>query len=357
MYRPDELKTKTIAIGRHRIGNGQRIFVVAEAGVNHDGDVRQAIELIDAAARAGADAVKFQMFRADDLVTETAVTAAYQQRATGEVSQRAMLKRLELSDDAFDRIRRRCEQRSILFLATPFGRGEVDRLVALGAPAIKIASTDLTNHTLLEHAADTQLPVILSTGASTETEIGEAVGLLRDRRAANHLVLLHCVSRYPTPLDAINLCAIRTLRATFDLPCGLSDHTTSVDMGAWATAAGACVLEKHFTLDQAAPGPDHAMSLSPEQLKDYIIAVRQVERTLGDGRVGLAEEESAVRAVVSRSVVSKVDIAMGTAITADMLTLKRPGTGIPAAAIDRLCGCRSCVDIPPDTTLSWNMVR
>lgn len=348
---------QTIAVGRHRIGVGQRVFVIVEAGVNHDGDVERALELIDAAAHAGADAVKFQMFRANDLVTSAAKTAAYQKSATGETSQRAMLSRLELSDDAFERITQRCEQRSILFLATPFGLDEVDRLVALGVPAIKIASTDLTNHSLLERAAGTQLPLILSTGASTEEEIGEAVGLLRKRRAANRLVLLHCVSRYPTPLDAINLGAIQSLREAHSLPCGLSDHTTSTYVGAWATAAGACVLEKHFTLDQAAPGPDHAMSLSPKQLKHYIAAVRQVELAMGDGRLGLAQEESPVRAIASRSVVSKVEIASGTAITADMLTLKRPGTGIPAAAIDGLFGRRSCVDIPSDTTLSWDMVR
>ncbi len=349
--------SKPGTIGRHQIGPGRRVFIVAEAGVNHNGCVETALEMADAAEDAGADAVKFQMFRADDLATDIAPMAAYQREGCGEASLREMLSQLELSWDAFRRIKRHCDTRSILFLATPFGKTEVADLVNLGVSAIKIASTDLTNGPLLQTAAATGLPIILSTGASTEAEIRAAADGLGHAGAGGRLILLHCVSRYPTPIAATNLRAIAELQRVFGVPCGFSDHTTSTRVGAWAVAAGACVVEKHFTLDKAAPGPDHGMSLTPSQLKEYVAAVREVEQTLGDGNIGMTPCEAEVRAVATKSVVAGVDIPAGTRLTADMLALKRPGTGIPAGDLAMLPGRCASVDIPYDTVLSWHMIR
>jgi sialic acid synthase SpsE len=346
-----------VTIGRHRVGPGEPTFIVAEAGVNHDGCAETALSMVDAAADAGADAVKFQVFRAADLVTASASTALYQQDGCGETFQRTMLLRLELTQDAFCRIKQRCEQRSILFLATPFGETEVARLVDLGTCAIKIASTDLANGRLLEAAAATGLPIILSTGASKEAEIRASVGRLRRVGAADRLVLLHCVSCYPTPIDAINLRAIAALQRAFAVPCGLSDHTTSTQVGGWAVAAGACVLEKHFTLHPTAPGPDHAMSLTPEQLAEYVVNVRRVVQALGNGTLGMTDHEADVRLVAGKSVVATVDIFAGTRLTAEMLTLKRPGTGICAGDLDAVPGRYASVDIPCETILSWDMIR
>jgi len=354
---PDDDTAHTVNIGRHPVGAGQGTFVIAEAGVNHDGSLEKALRLVDVAADAGADAVKFQMFRADELATRSAATAQYQTEGSGETSQHEMLSRLELSDAAFSRIQTRCRERSVTFLATTFGLQEAERLIEFGADAIKIASTDLTNTRLLQKVSASQLPIILSTGASTATEIDAAVECIRRAGAGRRLILLHCVSCYPTPLKTINLRAIQTLQDRYRAPCGLSDHSTSTSTGAWAVAAGACVLEKHFTLDPSVSGPDHAMSLSPAGLADYVKAVREVESAMGHGKLGLCDEEREVRAIARKSVVATKDIAAGTRITSDMLTLKRPGTGISPDNLDRLIDRTATVHIEPDTLLSWDMVR
>ena len=347
----------SVPIGRHQVGPGQRTFVVAEAGVNHDGCLHTALGMVDAAADAGADAVKFQMFRAADLVSASASTTQYQRRGCGETSQRAMLARFELSPEAFRQIKRQCDRRSIMFLTTPFCQAQVGHLVDLDVRAVKIASTDLTNTPLLETMAATGLPVIMSTGASTESEIRTAVERLHRMGVTRRLILLHCVSSYPTPVEAANLNAVLWLHRTFGVPCGFSDHTTSTQIGGWAVAAGACVLEKHFTLDPSASGPDHAMSLGPVQLTEYVAGVRLVEKALGTGRPGMSGQEAEVRALASRSVVAAMDIPAGAQLTAEMLAVKRPGTGIPAGDLARLKGRRVAVKIACDTTLSWDMIQ
>ena len=355
-YKPQE-NIRTVKIGSRHVGKGQPTFVIAEAGVNHDGSIGRALQMVDVAARAGADAVKFQLFSAKDLVTRHAPTAAYQLNATGDTSQQAMLCRLELLDDAFRQVRDRCVARSIMFLATPFGLREVDRAVALGVDAIKIASTDLTNPALLERAVSTTLPIILSTGASTESEICDAVARLQALGGGDRLILLHCVSRYPTPISAINLRSVSVLHQIFGMPTGLSDHTTEMDVGALAVAAGASIIEKHFTLDPGATGPDHAMSLSPTQLGGYITAIRRGEAAMGQDEIGLTPEEHDVRTTATRSVVAARDIPIDAVLTADMLTTKRPGTGIPASALLELVGRSVCAPIKNDTTVTWDMVR
>ena len=359
MHQRDEIESETISvsIGRHKIGPNHPAFVVAEAGVNHDGVLDNALHLIDSAVEAGVDAVKFQMFQARELATAAAPKASYQVRDRGGESQLDMLSGLELSEEAFAAIKKHCDEQGVVFLATPFGPADVTRLASLQVAALKIASTDLTNEPLLDAASQTGLPLILSTGASTEDEIRRCVGARTQQGALDRLILMHCVSAYPTPLNAINLRAIATLRQAFRVPCGLSDHTTSVETGAWAVAAGACVIEKHLTYDRTTAGPDHAMSLEPGQLREYVARIRLVERSMGDGRLGLSPLEADVREVARKSIVSAKSISIGTVLTDAMLTCKRPGTGILPVDLHRLVGRRTTVDIPCDTVLSWDMVR
>jgi N-acetylneuraminate synthase/N,N'-diacetyllegionaminate synthase len=347
----------TVDIDGRPVGPGRRAMIVAEAGVNHDGDPAKAMRLVDAAVQAGADAVKFQVFRAADLATAAAPTAEYQRDCFGDGTQRDMLARIELSSSDFSRIREHCEARGIRFLATPFSPSDVDRLLEWRPAAIKIASTDLNNGPLLRRAADTKLPIIVSTGAATASEIDRAIALLRSRRLPGRLILLHCVSSYPTPLDAANLRAIRTLAEASGVPCGLSDHTESAQTGGWAVAAGACLIEKHITLDRTAAGPDHAMSLEPDAFAEFVANVRQVEAALGTGALGMNTIEADTRRVARRSIVAAGSISAGDVVTEAMLAMKRPAGGIDPAELDRLVGRRARVDIPADATLSWDMVE
>jgi len=345
-----------VRIAGRAVGDGCPALLIAEAGVNHDGNAGDALRLVDAAADAGADVVKFQMFRAAELVTADATTAAYQ-RAGGTTSQRALLERLELSEGDFARVAEHCRRRGVLFLATPFSPPDVERLVRLAVPALKIASTDLNNLPLLRRAAATGLPLIVSTGAATADEIAAAVARLRGLGVGARLILLHCVSGYPTPLQAANLRAIAALRALSGVPCGFSDHTTSTAIAGWAVAAGACVLEKHFTLDRRRPGPDHAFSLEPAALAEYVRAARDAETALGRGGLGLCELEHDVRAVARKSVVTAKAIRAGTLLTADLLTVKRPGGGIPPDEFDAVLGRRAACDLAPDTVLTWELLE
>ena len=353
----EEKNIAPVRIGPYDVGPGRRAVVVAEAGVNHDGSVEQALALVDAAVEAGADAVKFQMFRAKELVTASAPAAEYQRQACGATSQREMLSRLELNAKGFERIGDHCHQRNIPFLATPFSVADVGRLVELGTAAVKIASTDLVNRALLRAAVDTGLPLIVSTGASSEEEIRSSVASLIDSDARGRLVLFHCVSCYPTPLESANLRAVTTLAQTMGVPVGLSDHTTSTQTGGWAVCAGACLLEKHLTLDRSAGGPDHGMSLDPPAFRKYVGDIRLAQSALGNGGLGMRELEQPVRTAAGRSIVSRNGISKGTVLSAKLLEMKRPGGGIEPARLDEVIGHRAATDIPADTVLSWDMVE
>ncbi len=346
-----------VTLGGHSVGPGRRTLVVAEAGVNHNGRLDTALMMVDAASEAGADAVKFQMFRAADLAASSAPMASYQRENARPRSQQAMLAELELSPADFRRIKQHCDAREIVFLATPFGLKELAELQQLKVPAIKIASTDLNNRPLMKATAETTLPLIVSTGASTVEEIHECLQQLKRRGAMERLILLHCVSCYPTAVEALNLGAIHTLHRKFQVPAGLSDHTTSIHVGGWAVAAGACVVEKHFTLDRSQAGPDHAMSLSPPELNEYIIQIRAAGRAMGQGRLGMTELEEEVRVAAGRSVVAASDIPAGTCLSSGHLTLKRPGTGISPSALSDLVGRKTRLHIAGDTVLSWEMIQ
>lgn len=341
-----------IQIGARAVGAGAPVFVMAEAGVNHNGKLATALRLVHAAADAGADAIKFQAFSADRLVTAGAPAAGYQKSA----DQRAMLAQLELSPLELAQVKAECDALGVLFLATPFGPRDVANLHGMGVTAIKIASPDVANPPLLRVAAATGLPVILSTGASTMDEVERAVESL-DKGGCRQLVLLHCISSYPTPQQACNFRTIATLAQRFRCPVGFSDHTAEPDTSTFAVAAGAVVLEKHLTLSRSQFGPDHFFSLEPNELSAYVAAARRAEALMGHGRREPADLEQDVRRVARSSVVSAQRIPAGVRIERAMLTIKRPAGGIEPARIEELIGKSAVEEIPADTTVRWEMVR
>jgi N-acetylneuraminate synthase/N,N'-diacetyllegionaminate synthase len=342
----------TIRIGERDVGVGCSVYVIAEIGVNHNGHVDTALRMIAAAAEAGVDAVKFQAFSADQLVTADAPGATYQRAA----DQRSLLASLELSPLELAQAKAAAEAVGLDFLVTPFGPRDVANLRALQVRALKIASPDLANPPLLRVAAETALPIILSTGAADMSEVLAAVETLADA-GCRELVLLHCVSSYPTPQSSANLRAMQTLAEAVGAPVGFSDHTAEADTAAVAVAAGAVVLEKHFTLNREQAGPDHAFSLEPDALADYVAHARRAEAMLGHGRREPDAIEMNVRDVARSSVVSATAIAAGSVIARDMLTVKRPGGGVEPARLDELIGKTVRADIPPDTTIRWEMVQ
>lgn len=341
----------------HLVGPGQPCFIIAEAGVNHDGDVGRACALIDAAADAGAHAVKFQTFRTDLLVTEGARKAAYQENGTGaDESQADMLRRLELPADSWRLLSDRCRQRGIIFLSTPFDEDSAELLHDLGVPAIKLPSGELTNLPLIASIARRGRPIILSTGMGTLGEVASAVQVV-EAAGAPPLALLHCVSDYPTAPEDANLRAMDTLRAQFDVPVGWSDHTTGIDIAIAAVALGATIIEKHFTLDRELPGPDHAASLEPDELTLLVSSVRRVESAMGDGMKAPRPCEAACAASSRRSVVLTRDLDAGTVLTADVLAARRPGTGIPPSRMHEVIGTTLDVALDANTPLCWDHIR
>ena len=327
-----------LRLGGRPIGPGHPCFVIAEAGVNHNGDPAVAHRLIDVAADAGADAVKFQTFDPERLVTAAAPKAAYQLANTGATeSQLAMLRRLVLAPEALEPLAAHAASRGLLFLSTPFDEGSADLLETLGVPAFKISSGEVTNHPFLEQLARKGKPLLLSTGMSTLAEVAEAVEAVR-AGGGPPLALLHCVSNYPAAPAECNLRAMETMRRAFGVPVGWSDHTEGLRVSLAAVAAGASLLEKHFTLDRGLPGPDHRASLEPGELAALVTAVRETESTLGDGDKRPMASEAAIAAVVRRSVHAARALPAGHVLAEDDLVALRPGTGLPPAMRRRLVG-------------------
>ncbi len=313
-------------------------FIIAEAGVNHNGDVNLAFDLIDAAKDAGADAVKFQTFITDELVTRDAPKAAYQ--TTGSLpgeTQYEMVKKLELNADDHRLIQARCRNIGIGFLSSPFTTGGVRLLAELGVEIIKVPSGEITNASLLRAVAALNRSTILSTGMATLGEVETAVGIL-EAGGVSDLALLHCTSSYPTPFADVHLRAMDTLRQAFGLPVGYSDHTVGIEVAVAAVARGAQIIEKHFTTDRTLPGPDHKASLEPCELKTMITSIRNVEMALGQARKQPTAAERDTAAVARKSLVTQVDIVAGTRLTADMIAIKRPGTGLPPDAMPYIIG-------------------
>lgn len=346
---------QNVKVADKLIGPGQPVFVIAEAGVNHNGDVRIARALIDVAVEAGADAVKFQTFRADRLVTPDAPKAEYQLQTTGDAeSQFEMLRRLELSADAHRELQSYCHAHGIIFLSTPFDEEAVDLLDELGVPAFKISSGDLTNSPLLEHVASKSKPVILSTGMSELSELIEAVSVLNTAGCENP-VLLHCVSNYPAQPAEVNLRAMQTMRSAFDVPVGFSDHTEGIDVALAAVALGACVIEKHFTLDRTLAGPDHRASLEAAKLGELVRSIRRVETALGSGRKVPAASEIETAKAARRSLVAARDIPAGATLEREMVVMRRPGTGMSPAMLNTLLARKTTRDVAAGTLLEEDM--
>lgn len=333
---------------------GRGTYIIAEAGVNHNGSVEIAKRLIDAAKTCGADAVKFQTFKAEKLVTRSAEKAEYQKRAGGAGdSQFEMLKRLELVEDDFRLLLHHCTQVGIEFLSSPFDEESADMLDSLGMATFKIPSGEITNHPFLEHVARKGKPVILSTGMSTLGEVEEAVGILC-AGGAPRLTLLHCVTEYPAPYEEINLNAMLTLRAAFGLKVGYSDHTPGIEVPVAAVALGATVIEKHFTLDNTMDGPDHRASLDPDLFGLMVQAIRNVEQAMGDGIKRPATCELKNAGIARKSVVAAATIEKGEIISLDKLTIKRPGYGIQPKDMGKLVGLRVNRTITKDEVLKWD---
>jgi N,N'-diacetyllegionaminate synthase len=345
-----------ILIDGKPVGPGKPCYLIAEAGVNHNGDLDRALTMVDVAAAAGADAVKFQVIHADGMVTRDAPMAAYQRRNLGGAAQTQydMLKKLELPREAYGALQRRCRRRGVAFLATPFDAEGADLLAELEMPAFKISSGDLNNPALLAHVGAFGKPVILSTGMGTWDEVEAALGMLRHAGTAE-IVLLHCVSSYPTELEDANLRAMQTLQKRFGLPVGFSDHTRGIELTPAVVASGACVIEKHFTLDHTLPGPDHAASIEPADLARLVRTCRTVERALGSGNKEPAVCELAVARVARRSLTAARSIPVGTILCPDDIVLKRPGTGLAPSMLESLVGCQAAMDIPAGVQFSAGM--
>lgn len=332
------------------------VTVIAEAGVNHNGDMALARRMIETAAEAGADYVKFQSFRADRLASRDAAKAAYQIAATGEVeSQFEMLRRLELSDDDHRALMAHCRSCGIRFLSTPFDEERADFLAGLGVDRLKLPSGEVTNVPFLEHAGALGLPVILSTGMSDLEEVGTGVAAL-EHAGCTDITLLHCLTDYPADPAEANLRAMAAMRDAFGRPVGYSDHTAGVAVSLAAAALGAGIIEKHFTMDRTLPGPDHAASLEPDELKRWVAEIRIVESALGDGVKRPAPSELANRAIARKSLVAAVDIAAGEAFSRVNVTAKRPGTGIAPARLSAILGKHARVAIAADALLREDMI-
>lgn len=318
-----------INIAGRQVGPSQPCFIVAEAGVNHNGRLELARQLVDAAVQAGADAVKFQTFKAERLATPTAPKADYQLQVTAKTeSQLTMLRRLELSPEAHKELMDYCARKKILFMSTPFDEESADFLADLGVEVFKIPSGEIVNLPFLTHVARKGEPMIVSTGMACLGEVETAVRAIEEVGNRN-LILLHCVSDYPAAPVDVNLRAMKTMATAFDVPVGYSDHTTGIEVALAAVALGACVIEKHFTLDCSLPGPDHRASLEPNELVALVRGIRRVEAALGLGRKEPAASEAGTAEVVRRSLVAARDIEPGAVLTEELIALRRPGTGLP----------------------------
>ncbi|MEM7164842.1 MAG: N-acetylneuraminate synthase family protein [Planctomycetota bacterium] len=347
-------RERSVAIGVRLLQSGERPFVIAEAGVNHDGDLDTALRLIDIAVAAGADAVKFQTFRTDDLVTDAAPLVEYQKRGKTAATQRQLLAALELAEDAFAVLKDVCDERGILFLSTPHTVEAVDVLAPL-VPAFKVGSADLTNPLLLERVAATGLPVLLATGMGTLPEVQRAVGWL-EGAGARDIVVMHCTTAYPCPVPDANLAVLATLAAALDRPVGYSDHTPGIWVSVMAAALGAVVIEKHFTYDREAEGPDHAASLEPTALGELVTALRQLPEAVGRAEKEPTAVEVPTIPKVRKSLTAKVAIAAGSVIVREHLSARRPQVGIGAEALDRVVGRRAARDIAAGAALEWDDV-
>ncbi len=344
----------TFAIGDRRVGPGSPVYVIAEAGANHNGDLATAKELVDVAVEAGADAVKFQTYTGTALYSSKTPRFEYlnDERGAAEI-----LDALALPREWQPELAEYARSRGIAFFSTPFDNDAVDALSAVGVPALKIASFELVDLPLIRYVSAVGVPVILSTGMATYGEIEDALAAVKES-GNRKVALLRCASLYPAPAEIMNLRAMATMREAFGVPVGLSDHTSGISVPIGATALGAELIEKHFTLSRTMEGPDHAFALEPDELRAMVAGVREVEAAMGTGRLeGPSDAEAKeMYRLGRRSVVAAADIPAGTLITREMLTTKRPGYGIKPKDLDLVVGRPARVDIEFDDVITWEMV-
>lgn len=336
------------------IGLGRPTFVIAEIGVNHDGSVRKAQELVHVAAHCGADAVKIQLFRASLLMHPSAGFAEYQRERTRAQSPADMLRQYELSADDVRRVVQSIREKGMVPLATPFSPADVETVGALDLPAVKIASPDLVNRPLLARAAALGKPMLVSTGAATLEEVERTVGWLNKWFVP--FALLHCVSAYPVPTSQANLCWIQELARQFGVPLGYSDHTTEVSAGALAAAAGAVVVEKHLTYDRSAKGPDHTASADPDQFFRYVKQIREADEMRGAPGKRVLDVEQDVLRLSRQSLVVRREMKPGDVLRVQDLTVQRPGTGLSPALIEEAVGKKFLRAVPAGAILQKDML-
>jgi N,N'-diacetyllegionaminate synthase len=347
---------KFVQIQRRRVGFDAPCFIIAEAGVNHNGQLQRALKLIDEAKSAGADCVKFQTFKAVDLVTTQAPKARYQLLQTNpRESQLKMLQKLELSYEDHFKLKAHCRKRGLLFLSTPYGFKDVDFLDQLGVPAFKVASGQLVEPVFLQYVARKGKPVLLSTGMGTMKDVEEAVHAF-EATGNRQLLLLQCTTNYPSRLEDAHLRVIPEFARRFRIPVGYSDHTTGPHAALAAIALGACVIEKHFTLDKSLPGPDHAASMNPRELTELVRTIREVENALGGNQKQPNPTELLNAKAMRRSLATAQFIPKGATLQASMLTLKRPATGIPPREWSSVLGRKVRQNIPADQLLTYSML-
>ena len=345
---------REIKIDNYLIGKTSPCFIIAEAGVNHNGDLAMAMELVHQAKRCGADCVKFQTFKAERLVTKEAPKAEYQLKTTdAKESQIDMLKKLEMAEESYRKIFQCCQENEIIFLSTTYNVEDVDFLDSLGVPAFKLASISAAEPRFAAYTAKKGKPVILSTGMATIGEVDETVRAIKET-GNEQLILLQCTTNYPSRLEDANLLAMQTMHIAFGLQVGYSDHTQDDTACIVSVALGAKVIEKHFTLDKTLPGPDQSSSYDPEEFSRLVVSIRNAEKVLGSARKEPCEIEKINAEGMRRSIVARNSISEGTVITEEMLTFKRPGTGIPVELLSLIMGRKTRRNLAEDKVIHFS---
>ncbi len=335
----------------------KNLFIIAEAGVNHNGDIRQAFRLVDAAIEAGCDAVKFQTWLTEKVYSkDRSIKPEYQQRTTDTAeSEFETIKKLELAYEEFVQIKEYCDKRKIMFLSTPDEVESANFLSQLGVGLMKTASQDVTNLPFLKHIAQLDIPVIFSTGACTLAELASGVEVISTHN--KRMIILHCVSAYPAPMDEMNISVIPNLKKMFGFPVGLSDHTSGTEVACAAVALGARIFEKHITLDKSMEGPDHQASLIPEEMHHYCQVLREVHNALGDGVKRIMPSEVNNRKAFRRFPVAAHDLPVGSILQVDDLCFKKVVNGIAPEFMDLVIGAELSCNIEADAVLTWQMLR
>ncbi|WGS66034.1 N-acetylneuraminate synthase [Marinitoga aeolica] len=331
-----------------------KVYIIAEAGVNHNGDINIAYKLIDAAVEAGVDAVKFQTFKANKLVSKYADMASYQKRSLGNSSEQLkMLEKLELKFDDFIKLKKYCDEKGIEFLSSPFDLESIKFLEKL-MPYYKIPSGEIVNYPYLRKIAEKNKPIIMSTGMATLSEVEKALDTIYEVNNNVEIYLLHCTTNYPTPYEEVNLKAMITLKEAFKLPVGYSDHTLGIEVPIAAVAMGAQIIEKHFTLDKNLPGPDHKASLEPHELKEMVKSIRNIEKALGNGIKKPNKSEIEIKEVARKKLVAARDIKNGEIITEKDISIKRSNIGLSPEYYEIIIGKKLLKKIKEDEGFTWN---